>query len=310
MKHTGVEERLYTTEARPPAAVAVGVAQYPQVVSRVKRHGPLFFCTSCHNNEMSHLPRSLKFEASSVKYAKQTQSGGARPGSQGAIAQNEPNLAGRPGLQRPNCAKQSQTWAGWDIWGTTHQGGQSCETKPIPGGPGWDGAAGAWDTGQMCKTNPIRESGPVQAGGRSCETKPIWPRLGRTLTGERCETKPILPARPGMGAGGRGREEPRGPIVRNEAKFEQDGTSEGRRVGEANCAKRSQFWQESPVRGVKRLRTTKQLRWRGDSGRMEDRRAGPGAGAAERISDSMGRTPEGEASRSGAAAFGGFGVST
>ncbi len=27
--------------------------------------------------------------------------------------------------------KQSQIWAGWDIWGMVPQGGQSCETKPI-----------------------------------------------------------------------------------------------------------------------------------------------------------------------------------
>jgi hypothetical protein len=33
--------------------------------------------------------------------------------------------------------------------------GQLCETNPISGGAGWDGAPGAWDAGQSCKTNPI-----------------------------------------------------------------------------------------------------------------------------------------------------------
>jgi hypothetical protein len=33
------------------------------------------------------------------------------------IVQNEPNLAGRAGSRRAKCAKQSQTWAGWGIWG-------------------------------------------------------------------------------------------------------------------------------------------------------------------------------------------------
>jgi hypothetical protein len=35
---------------------------------------------------------------------------------------------------RGDCAKQSQTWVGWDIWVAAHQGKQLCETKPIPGG--------------------------------------------------------------------------------------------------------------------------------------------------------------------------------
>jgi hypothetical protein len=93
--------------------------------------------------------------------------------------------------------------------------GERCETNPIPGDARWDGAAEAWDAGQMCETNPI--SGEVssmkcQASSKSCQTNPIW---GRQM----CKTKPIFAGRPGMDAGGRGREVPPG----------------------SDCAKRTQF---------------------------------------------------------------------
>jgi hypothetical protein len=46
--------------------------------------------------------------------AKQTQFGGARPGSQDANVQNEPNCSGRPGARRTRCAKRTQFPAGRD----------------------------------------------------------------------------------------------------------------------------------------------------------------------------------------------------
>ncbi len=38
-----------------------------------------------------------------------------------------------PGPLKAKCAKRSQTWVGWAIWGTTHHGGRLCETNPISG---------------------------------------------------------------------------------------------------------------------------------------------------------------------------------
>jgi hypothetical protein len=71
--------------------------------------------------------------------------------------------------------------------------GPSCETKPIAGGTGWDGAPGSRDQGGLCKTNPLcggrREQQTLcdtgvridLASSGLGETKPIsgtgWPRL-------------------------------------------------------------------------------------------------------------------------------------
>jgi hypothetical protein len=71
-----------------------------------------------------HYPIIPPFQAD-ADCAKQSQfsatPGGARPRGRGTWG---------------NRAKRSQTWAGWDIWGTAHRGGQWYETKPIwpPGG--------------------------------------------------------------------------------------------------------------------------------------------------------------------------------
>jgi hypothetical protein len=108
--------------------------------------------------------------------AKQTQFGGARPGPQGAIVQNEPNSENGP----------------------AETGGRLCETKPNLGGLGYlekgrpsymGDFAGKWnvrnepnsrcrrvgqglgDEGQLCKTNPIC---PVRRGrgGRNMQNEP------------------------------------------------------------------------------------------------------------------------------------------
>jgi hypothetical protein len=57
--------------------------------------------------------------------------------------------------------------------------GEMCKTNPIPGGAGWDEAAGARDAGEMCRTKPISEgvSGVTRRVlSESCETNPICPR--------------------------------------------------------------------------------------------------------------------------------------
>jgi hypothetical protein len=55
---------------------------------------------------------------------------------------------------RGNRAKRSQTWAGWDIWGTAPRGGELCETKPIPGKAGRDEARGTWGEGLIMQNEP------------------------------------------------------------------------------------------------------------------------------------------------------------
>jgi hypothetical protein len=78
---------------------------------------------------------------------------------------------------------------------------QSCKTKPIPGGTGWDGATGAWDAGQSCKTRPISPAGT----GRARRGAARWAQVPHPSTipsfqdsiagpapeGESCKTNPI-----------------------------------------------------------------------------------------------------------------------
>jgi hypothetical protein len=105
---------------------------------------------------------------------------------------------------RGKCAKQSQTWAGWDIWGTTRQ----------------EGANRAKQTqfARRCRV------------GRG---------LGGVGRGELCETNPISPERPGMGAGGRGREAPPGTDYAKRTQFGPAWAGPGPRW--AKDAKRTQF---------------------------------------------------------------------
>ncbi len=90
---------------------------------------------------------------------------------QGSLAAGHPH--GPPGqgrlykqtqLARANRGKQSQTWAGWGIWG------------PARGEPIVRNEAN-WPPGRCRARTPNSRSGrgrvPRRAGGRSCETKPI-----------------------------------------------------------------------------------------------------------------------------------------
>jgi len=53
--------------------------------------------------------------------------------------------AGTPNLRRADCAKRSQTWAGWDIWGTARRGrpngAKRTQFPATPGGMGLEGRA-------------------------------------------------------------------------------------------------------------------------------------------------------------------------
>jgi hypothetical protein len=187
--------------------------------------------------------------------------GRARPGKEvpaGPILSNKPNFhpmpirrSAFPGTQR---AKQSQFRGGtgrgeapgaWDagrlrktnpIWPGLGKAPmrERCETNPIPGYAGWDGAWERWDYGKIVQNEPNLPAGPrdtpspldppasaLRRGGL-CETKPIclgWTR--KTIAkakglddatrhgGQARQTKPI---RPQTGMAG-------GPVVQNKANF-------------------------------------------------------------------------------------------
>ena len=84
-------------------------------------------------------------------------------------------------LFRPdaNRAKQTQTWAGWDIWGTMHRGSQSCNTKPI------SGVRTGEPRGRLYKQSQFRRR--IRRGKCSWE-KELWLIVHATRLGE---TKPI-----------------------------------------------------------------------------------------------------------------------
>jgi hypothetical protein len=64
-----------------------------------------------------------------TKRAKRTQFAAAGPGRP---SPRPPALTPPPGARAgAKCAKRSQTWVGWDVWGVVHQGGILCQTKPI-----------------------------------------------------------------------------------------------------------------------------------------------------------------------------------
>ena len=246
MKHTGIEARLYRTEAWPSAAVAdIGITaarrsepqrtQEPQEQARDAGHLCLSlfaflsaeellcsvvsrsFCASCHNNEMSRHERSFKFEVSGVKQGKGRVQGFT--------------------LHTSNSAE-----------------GRSCETKPR-GGRQWykqNQLTGAFVRNKANLPRPARGlNGPKvrnkpnfhprkEIGGASptlhvgaiAPNKPNSARPAgrlRPREGQTCETKPI-----------RGRPDRRpGPIVQDEPNF--GGAGWNRVSGTRdNCAKQSQ----------------------------------------------------------------------
>jgi hypothetical protein len=116
--------------------------------------------------------------------------------------------------------------------------GQSCKTNPIPRLriADWEQTCGgmpALPPATSALRRPIVQNEPNFAGG---------PEPGRS---KMRETNPIRGAnrakRSQFAPCSRGRERSRGPIMQNKAKLGQDGTSGGRRLGEAECAKRTQF---------------------------------------------------------------------
>jgi hypothetical protein len=69
----------------------------------------------------------------------------------------------------PRFGKQSQTWAGWNIWGTVHQGGGNRATSPrcpASGNKANFGGQRLGDEGRLCKTNPIPTDRPGRPSPR------------------------------------------------------------------------------------------------------------------------------------------------
>ena len=93
------------------------------------------------------------------------------------VVQTKPNGNGRWSAGSCQLWKRSQTWAGWDVWGTMRQG-----------------------TGQFCETKPIPRLRIADFGLRIQEACGAPPRLAR----DGGTNKANLPVRPEMGAGRRG----------------------------------------------------------------------------------------------------------
>ena len=95
---------------------------------------------------------ALKIRAKQSQFVPEGRIGGASPTLQvRSNAPNKPNLAkpaGRP--DRP--------------------GAKTCETNPIPGGAGWDGASG---TRGKCAKRTQFGAARLASGGRLCKTKPV-----------------------------------------------------------------------------------------------------------------------------------------
>ncbi len=86
---------------------------------------------------------------------------------QGIIARRDAKTLRHPAYR---CPVTVARLVSWDVWRQAWRAAQPfharrfrrpsppgplVQTNPIPGGAGWDGAAGTRDEGQMCETNPI-----------------------------------------------------------------------------------------------------------------------------------------------------------
>jgi hypothetical protein len=132
---------------------------------------------------------------------------------------------------RPRIARNEPNWA----WQGHVATGKRCETNPIPGGAGCDGAVGARDAGLSCKTNPI------------------WPGFGGAGSRQAKDAKRTQFATHHTEAGGTNRAKQTqlglagpGPRRAKDAKRTQfpatpDGTGPQGRGTRGKCAKRTQF---------------------------------------------------------------------
>jgi hypothetical protein len=103
---------------------------------------------------------------------------------------NKPNLECSATMRNVIVNKQSQTRAGWDIWGTVPQGAAIARNKAKLGHPGVSGGPDAARRADAPnKPNFLSGRGPRDEG-QMRKTKPIWPCLGGTGSqmGERYKT--------------------------------------------------------------------------------------------------------------------------
>jgi hypothetical protein len=139
--------------------------------------------------------------------------------SLGTIMRNKPNLAGRPGPRRAQCAKQTQ-------FGPAGQGGRR------------------WDEVQMRKTNPISPAGPAEPPlGSILRNKPNLPPSAQGRAGEIVRNEANWPLA-GVRRGRPTHEEPRGDRAK-QSQFGHVARASPACVG-AGFARGSESWAGRP----------------------------------------------------------------
>jgi hypothetical protein len=214
---------------------------------------------------------------SGLDSAKQSQSGPAGPAPVDRLCETKPISTSLAETRRPNCAKQSQTWAAWDIWGMVacRRRGEMCQTNPIPGnrpkrgsavqtkpiprlrigdGPAAGGPTvpnkpnsrqRGWPLGlDSAKQSQSGPAGP--APGADCAKRTQFPAARMAAGAGFCQTKPIWPGQSDSGCRlcqtkpipRRGRLGGRS-ILRN-----KPNSARSVRPWQADCAKQSQTWED------------------------------------------------------------------
>jgi hypothetical protein len=111
--------------------------------------------------------------------------------------------AGTPNLRRADCAKRSQTWAGWDIWGTARRGRPNgAKRTQFPATPGGMGLEGRATRSKRAKRTQFGRAcaGPGLQGTKDAKrTQFAW--SAAAPEGEMRETNPICGKRPDLGLG-------------------------------------------------------------------------------------------------------------
>jgi hypothetical protein len=172
------------------------------------------------------------------------------PRARESNAQNEPNFEQPDRNPEANCAKQSQTWEGWGIWGTARQGGLLCETKPIvqnepnfARAPGNGRRRSGQPRAKRAKRTQLDPASPGSGWGKDAKRTQFPAERGctgpqgRGTRGQLCKMNPIPGGWPAGGT----------PIFHDSIipPFQSD----------ANCAKRTQFgpvWEPRPWKYAKK----------------------------------------------------------
>jgi hypothetical protein len=152
------------------------------------------------------------------------------------ILRNKANSGSRPGVPKAKCAKQTQTWVSWGIWGTGRRGRTKgkCvkQTQFAPQGPAGRGTNKAnWAGANYAKQTqflPLCRSGDRRSREGNRATSPRCPASGNKANSEQL---------------GRGRSTREEAVMRNKPKL-------GRSWGIwAKGGRAGQFCQTKPIPG-------------------------------------------------------------